>query len=598
MSRRLASRRGFNLVEILITLTLVALLTTSLINFVNDFDDKTKVARARSDLARIAQQAVMSESTSGQKMTTDSIGMSGMVTMLADYLVELPSFDPWGNRYWVSADGTVITSRTQGVAYLIDPAFGRIICAGPDGIVNTDIGSGVSDTDNDIVVEFRRQPWVAYSYQASGGLGEVWVARIDGTVNEKVLPHPTLDSAGTGVKNVTFSPSGGRFCGVSEGTTVGKIVCGNTSPQNPDAFIMTDPTATPEIPLPGANSVDESTFPMFMPDGNQVLWINNGDNSLRIGNLLTRASFILLPTGMNTDAAVSLTDAGGRLVQVSKERSVYWRMPGAANTGIGISASSDGKIAVGWYPATGKRGIFLVLPGNSTRRLLREPSVTPPIDWQPMGWEDTNDLIYWGKSGTKNVVRRIAQDGRFDIPLYNSDTQQVTGGNPVLPTISPDGDLLSFMHTTGPPSDGKVLRTDGGGFLKGTAPVDSNYGANRPVRFSALMYGDDNDRLFYSAEYDGACGVREVDFRLTSALSPEDRVPLFNGTFPVTPARVAMGPNRLLVAAISSPDHLPNQPGVFVYPLLGPDGSYIEVSDTTFAYGPSPNLPNVAWILD
>ena len=300
MSRRHAARRGFNLVEILITLTLVALLTTSLINFVNDFDDKTKVARARSDLARIAQQAVMAESRSGTKMTTDSIGMTGMVTMLADYLVELPAFDPWGNRYWVSADGSVITSRSQGVAYLIDPAFGRIISAGPDGIVNTDIGSGVSDTDNDIVVEFRRQPWVTYSYQASGGVGEVWVARIDGSINEKVLPHPTFESGATGVKNVTYSPDGTRFCGVGDGGgSANKIVCGNTSPQNPDAFALGDPT---QIPAPGANNVDDSTFPLFMPDGNQVLWINS-DASLRIGNLLTRETFVLLPGEMNVDSA-------------------------------------------------------------------------------------------------------------------------------------------------------------------------------------------------------------------------------------------------------------------------------------------------------
>lgn len=602
MSRRLAARRGFNLVEILITLTLVALLTTSLINFVNDFDDKTKVARARSDLARIAQQAVMAESMSGTKMTTDSIGMTGMVTMLADYLVELPPFDPWGNRYWVSSDGTVVTSRSQGVAYLIDPAFGRIISAGPDGVVNTDIGSGISDTDNDIVVEFRRQPWVVYSFTESGGIGEVYVARVDGTSSGKVMPHPDFHASGTGVLNVTFSPDGSRFCGVgNNGPGANQMVCGNTSPQNPDAFQFPNPVPTPENPTPGANSADVNTFPLFLPDGNQVLWLNNGDASLRVGNLLTRTTQVLINTAMNLDTAVALNDPSGRLLMVTKERSSYWRIQGAASVSIGIAASSDGKIAVGWYPPTGKKGIFLVLPGGTARRLLKEPSVTPAIEWLPVGWEDTNDLIYWGKkSGSKNVFRRIAQDGRFDIPLFNPDLQLVTNNDPSVPTISADGELISFIHSTGPPSKCKTLRTDGGGFLKGTDPDTSNFNMLLPVRFSPLMFQEDNIGLYYPAEHSGQCGIREGFFKLGNPLAPEERLPQFNSTFPVTPARAALGPNKLLVAVISSPDHLPNTHGVYVFPLLGPNGSYIAVSDPSFAHNGAgvTNLPNVAWILD
>lgn len=598
MSRRHVARRGFNLVEILITLTLVALLTTSLINFVNDFDDKTKVARARSDLARIAQQSVLAESRSGLKMTTDSIGMTGMVTMLADYLVELPSYDPWGNRYWVSEDGTVNTSQTQGVAYLIDPAFGRIISAGPDGIVNTDIGSGTSDTDNDIVVEFRRQPWVAYSFRPNGGaVGAIYVARIDGTNNQQVMPNPAADplqgvDPATGVANVTFSPNGARFCGVGEGGAgAGNIVCGNTSPQNPNAFAMGN-----------SANVSNATFPLFTPDGNQVLWIGN-DRTLRIGSLLTKQSSVLLPDGMNLDSPVAYTDTRGRLLQVTKQRSVYWRINGGANISIGIAASSDGKIAVGWYPTTpvgAKQGIFLVLPGSDTRRLLKEKSPVPPsgfIDWLPVGWEDTNDLLYWGKkSGGKNILRRIAQDGRFDIPLFNPDTQAVTGGDPVIPTLSPDGHLLIFIHGT----NGKVLRTDGGGFLKGTDSASSDFLSLLPVRFSPFLWSKENDRAYYSAEHAGQSGIREVDFKLKFPTEPiEDILPQYNQVFPVTPVRTALGPNGLLVAAISSPSHSPNQEGVWVFPLLGPNGSYIEVSDSAFAMDPgNANLPNVVWIED
>ncbi len=585
---------GFNLVEILITLTLIALLTTTLIGFVNDFDDRTKVARARSDLMRLSQQAAYAESKAGLQIATGSAATSSIMTLLRDFIVEIPDYDPWGNRYVVSNNGTVVRSGTAGVAYIVDPSFGRMICAGPDGFVNTQLGSGVSDRDNDIVVEFRRQPWVAYSYTPNGGsIGEIWIARVDGTRQGRVMPNPKFDAGGTGVVNVTFSPDGSRWCGV-ESPSGGRLLCGNTTPENP--AVQDVSTFTQLSTGGGSMSLANNTYPLFFPDGNQVIWINT-DGSLRLANLIGETRTILLPLGsMNQDTDTDLTDSISRILHVSKERSYYWRPNGGdGQLSISIAVSADGKVAVNYYPAPDASGIYLLLPGSNAQRLLKKASdiSDSTFNWAPLFWEDTNDLIYWGKApANQSRFRRIAQDGRFDIPLH-PDSAALSTLDPVVPSISPDGDRMTFLYTGS--NDAKVLRTDGGGFVKGSR---GQFRMTGVVATQEALWKRDGTGFYLMAPHGGSSGIQEVLYGFdTPSLDMSIAAPPGNDDFNITPARAAMSAIDLLIAVVESPDHGSDEDGVFLYPVLGPQSARVTISTTAAAAsGSNPNRPNVVWV--
>lgn len=594
-------RRGFNLVEIMITLTLVALLTTVLINFVNDFDDKAKMARARNDITRIAQQAVIAESRTQMQLTTESMTTSGLATMILDYIVELPDFDPWGNRFVISADGTVRSSSTEGIAYVIDPSFGRVISAGPDGVINTQLGTGKSEDDLDLVVEFRQQPWVAYSGTPSAGVGEIHVAKVDGSERRQVLPRTDFEGGTTGIINVTFSPDGSKFCGVAQGGGAG-ILCGLTSADNP------------AIRRHNTSDVNESTFPMFMPDGQGVLYISNqfGGELMHLNLTLDGADEFTLavPTVLleNTvgvdDSSEALTSGNvSRFMHVSRQRSYYTRVDSTLHQSITIAVGPDGKIAVGWYPdvtdGTPPGGIYLLLPGVGNKRLIKadDDQTTANVgEWFPLFWVDSNNLIYWGVQAGEIHLRRIGADGRFDIPLMNptSPVSQL-GSSPIVnASISPDGDLLCFIHNAG--ANGKILRADGGGYLKGGTQTGSNFSAGAVILSQPPIFARHEESLYFSAEVAGI-GIQEVKFLMGNlGLPPQDQALDTNGVFDIQGSRIALGPNGLLIAAIQSPDINPPG-GVKVFPILGPEGTSVEVSEAGWTVNSGvANQPNVVWI--
>lgn len=594
-------RSGFNLVEIMITLTLIALLTTTLINFVNDFDDKTKVTKARNDLTRLAQQAVLAESKAGTQLSSSSASGSELTTLLLDWIVALPDYDPWGNRFMVSPSGAVTRTTTQGMAYILDPSFGRMICAGPDGVVNTQLGREPSDNDNDIVVEFRQQPWVAYSYTPSvgGNEGEIWVARTDGTQKARVLPNSNPGGGGgKGAMNVTFSPDGARWCGVetSGGAPTGKLICGQNSPQNPVVQEVDDPLGGET-----ATNVAAHSYPFFTPDGNHVMWINANDKSLRICNLVVLstsqiATVLVMPAGsMPDEEAPDYSDSEGRIVHVSKERSYYFRIRQSDPTkSIGIAVSADGKIAASWYGG-GQDGIYLALPSGKNRRRLRA-SISPGQMWLPLFWEDTQNLIYYAQTAGKIQIRRVGQDGRFDLPLFNHVAANLGPSTPYTPSISRDGTQMAFFYA---PTIMRIVRTDGAGWLKNVA-TNSETAITNPVLFQEQIWSTDMSRLFVAHEYGGGSGIQEVIFDMDQpAANVTGGNPGLNSTFHATPGRMALSPSGLLFASIQAPglpDGAPaTPPGVRIFPLLGPAGASMTISTTA----PNPgNTVNIAWIRD
>jgi prepilin-type N-terminal cleavage/methylation domain-containing protein len=602
--RRGRLSQGFNLVEIMITLTLVALLTTTLITFVNDFDDKTKVARARADMMRMGQQAVMAESQVGQQLSTASASGSQVMTMLLDWIVELPDFDPWGNRFMVSSDGTVVSSETQGAAYILDPSYGRMLCAGPDGVINTKLGASAADRDNDIVVEFRQQPWMVYSFTPNGSTdGKIWVARADGTAIEQVFPHSTYNGGVGGVQSVSFSPDGSRWVGVETdggGTVTNRFVHGFSDPENPR--VQKNPSDI---------AIIVNATPFFAPDGKQVLFVTGG-GGLGLWNPPLGSQVTLLQDGSMTNPAQHyFPDWKGRIIHASRQRSYLWHpsyVAASPEQSQAVAVSSDGKVAVGWYMNVGRPGIYLLLPGGQSKRLLKPKGGDGTI-WLPLFWVDNQNLIYYAFAGTNIAIRRISQDGRFDIPLYNAtDTNFSFGGlPPTIPSISPDGRYLAFVHTAD--RKGKVIRTDGGGFLKGTRALSEFQVPYTPINSQEFLFSVDGGSLYGAQVHGGSSGIFQLNLDLgnpTGGITPSN--PTFNLDFSTTPSRMAMNPNGTLIAVVSAPTSAngaipgvaaPPEQGVFVFPLLGPTGAKVTVTTTEPVHsGAKRNLPNIAWIND
>lgn len=574
---RRRSKKGFNLVEVLITLTMVALLTTTLLNFVNDYTDKTRLAKARNDLMRLAQQAQLAEARSGVQIVpttsaTGSVNSSVIMTLLADLIVEMPDYDPWGNRFVVEPDGTVNSSATSGTPYVLDSGFGRFISAGPDGVVDTQLGSAESDVDNDLVVEFRQQPWVAYAADFGAG-GEIWIAKADGSRAEVVT---------SGVANVAFTPDGSRYAAVRGD----KLVFGNTSAEN------TAETTIPRITVPdeGSYSVTGETWPLFFPDGNHVFWIDAG-GGLRVYDMFANLTQQVIPTGtFPIPDSEGWSGTLGRMRHVSRARTYYWLKRNNADQSIAIAVSPDGKIAYGNYN-TGNPGIHMVLPDGSGRRRLKAPQTNR--DFLPLAWLNSGSLLYYAiDAGSSDLVwGRIGQDGRFDITLFPPGQPVTSPSDPFMPSISPNGDLLAVVHNN--TGDGFVVHTDGSGFLKGDAvnavfPLGGNFN-----RFQEALWGIDGQR-FYLAKDDNP-GIREVDLRLDQpTFPPAVGSPALNNDLPMFPGAADLSDDGLLMAVMSNPAAGSTTNGVFVYPLLGPHGARLQIDDRS----PTGGFAAIRWLRD
>ncbi len=607
MRGRIRQSAGFNLVEVLVTLTMVALLTTTLINFVNDYTDKAKLARARSDLMRLGQMASLAEQRSGKAIEIvtfpdGSVDMSRTLTPVTDYIVEIPSHDPWGNRFVVREvagggyevhrsvdDPSLGGADSEGVAYLLDGGFGRFLCAGPDGVVNTVLGAGKSDEDNDIVVEFRQQPWLAYAGDFGTG-GEVWLVRADGTRREPVT------TSGADVVNVQFSPDGSRFVGVSMPTQ--KLVWGNVSGW-PSSAVRT----IPKLALEADYTVANTTYPLFFPDGNHILWITPS-GALRVFDMFNDAVQEVVPSGGFPQDQATWSDALGRIRHSSVERAYYWRADTAADDSIAIAVAPDGKIAYPNYntPSGAADGIYLVLPDGTGRRRIRPGAESLPglRPWIPLFWIDTNTLVYYAKDDTGRIsLRRVNQDGRFDIPLYPMPSS-LGPRDPLVPSISPAGDVIMFFHADG--GLGKVVRTDGSGFYKARSDADlsalsSGFTLATFLKYQEGIFAEDGKK-FYVPTSDTTISIYEIQLfpeNPAQDVSAGSAGP--NANFTVQPGAFDLSPDGSRFAVISDPSAGGGDKGVYVFPLYGPSGSKLRVDDPTRP-PPTGSHCAVTWIDD
>ena len=587
-------RPGFNLVEILITLTLLAIVTSVVINFVRDYQSRVKIVRTRNDLTRLAQMSMLAESRSGELITTLSTFGTEPSTLLDPYILALPAEDPWGNRYVLDPlTGEVERREDEGFAYVVDQAYGRIISPGPDGVCNTRVGAGPSALGHDIVVDYRKQQWLLYAFQ-----DEVWICRTDGSNKVRFLAAPSGAAPWTGsekLANVTISPNGTRITGLIQmPTSEWRLFAANVDQINPDAKVVMD-----------RSFMNADSFPVWFPNSRHVLMIHGGKlylvDTMRPGWSLSSGSALY-----SEQVFPDPCDLSNSIIRslVLTERVTSYMVNGMAY----VTMSVDGKIAFAKLQGT-RQGIYVCLAdGTGLKRIVAESA---GISYYPLLWITPQELCYLSST---NQFKRVNQDGNFNFGLHpDADT---IGGHPSGIAPSPNGDLLSFKLDS---SGIFVLSMDGSGFYKassgGTSVVmASGDGALGDARFVPTLWAERLpkrfDRYSYGAEVKAVC--LSSRFVSTDPVNDQERIheiPVLanfkhNAMQPVSTntrcgvyiSSMDLDATDNLVAMISRrrDNDAEKNAGVYVWSWSGPHNALTQIAD--FGIGNGATYAYIRWL--
>ncbi|MBI4872665.1 MAG: prepilin-type N-terminal cleavage/methylation domain-containing protein [Candidatus Riflebacteria bacterium] len=624
---------GYNLVEVLVTLTIVSIITVTLVNFVNDLDTRHKVAIARADINRIAVAAHLSEAEMS-KITTvpgSSVPLLNLSTnsklawLLNTKLLDLPSEDPWGNRFvrkvstnsvvsYVAVTGSVAITvgSTPPTPYIIDEGLGRVVSAGPDGIVDTRIGQDPADSESDLIVEYRHKPWLFYNVG-----GKMYVNSADGAA---AVTNTAGIEMGSGL-NAQVSPDGLRYAAVRNGNT---LVIGSL------AWALETEGATPkprtnEVILAPRDhclqfrqnawtssgavaAVDEATFPLWVPDSSGVVFIAGGDlyrydpsRGKQEGS--DRGEVILLATATGLGDVQS---GASRVLTSTRHHALYFN----DDKKFYLAVASDGKVVF----RTGEGNILMVLSDGTGRRYLKT-KVSTSDDYRPIVWLDSANLVYWNHT-TKRLYR-IAQDGTIDIPLHDAGKPSVEAM--LNPSLSPEGKYLAFLGST---SRCYVVKTDGSGLVVKSPSQEYATGANMsgvPPIVWRLSKDCADHRLFYVPTSDpdkpitvGRFDKHDVFYYQVESITDPDSCEFQNGALSsgestqkkllegLNPLSFDLSRDEKLLAIVSNRD--PNmrpagaRGGLFVLPITGS-----SLATTRFELPPASTWGSyayVSWLLN
>ncbi len=552
--------RGFNLVEILITLSIVALLTTLILSAVSDYRDKLRIVRVRNDLAVLAQVCKYIESTdSSVVLTTVAEPGSVITSIVAGYLLSLPTEDPWGRMYWIHPEtGMVETTNSDGFAYIVDAGMGRIISPGPDGVCHTTIGHGVADHHRDIVIQYRRTPWLFYAVNDG-----IFLAQSDGSSD------PIEVFSG---RNVALNATRDRFVCLD---TNGRVVWGNV-----EANAVT--TASQ------ASALEHGDFglrPFWAPDGVHVI-VACRLGAIWVINTATQSERRVTPVGVISGGSGNAwqQDTSTAMRSIHTDENVAWFHHYGLEEGNAtyITVSSDGKIA--YYDARPwHQGISMVLlDGSGRRTIIRDPdSPNTPVPgedepvrrYRPLFWHDTENIVYIDRH--HHFVSRVKLDGSFNINLHGDSTGgQILG---VMP--SPDRSMMVFRRVDG--SRAYTLRLDGSGFLHAYGDeAQSHYSTffDASLTRAAPLWRQAQDRVFFPAYRDDEAIMRKRydSFQQGYGFALIDFAP-DNEKTGLRPSSWDIDQSGHLIAVISEGGD--EDDGVFVYSINGPHGAITRIGD-------------------
>ncbi len=90
-------KKGFTLVELLVVITILAILAGSAIPFIQGYINDSRISKVKTDLDEIARAIAVYETREGEYFASD-------VSQLAGRYLNKTSIDPWGNIYAVATD--------------------------------------------------------------------------------------------------------------------------------------------------------------------------------------------------------------------------------------------------------------------------------------------------------------------------------------------------------------------------------------------------------------------------------------------------------------------------------------------------------------
>ena len=589
-------RHGFNLVEILITLTIVALLTTVVVSAVSDYKDKLRMVVVKNDLMTLAQMCKYVESTEKTLVQTISDGATEITTELNNYIIKIPSEDPWGRQYLQSADGSVATTDSGGQAYLIDRGMGRIISPGPDGVCNTTIGSGLSDVDRDIVVEYRQKQWIIYNLndkiylaKGDGGMEPIWL--YDGKYMDVSPDRQTFACLDVATLELTW----GR---VDENPQVNQTV--------KDAN--------------GATSTwtgDSGSFPFFAPDGVHIIITRDDGGGRNLYCINTNTGLLTQltndgPIYHDADYYTGQPMTKPRTVFNDGRSSFYHFVDQGTDPGVFIAVSSDGKIAFHNNNA-GNDGMDIVLLNGTGRRTIIKDTAGTGKRYRPIAWLDTETLVYVDKG--YGTLYRIKQDGSYNVALYPSlQGEDTTDDGPFKSfSPSPDRQMIGFVckGTGGNGTGYRIIRTDGSGCILnsgGSAPqseLSTGTGALAPA-----LWPNRGRRM--GAEYRRSILISLTDPTSDDLMQELEIVETGSRVFHMGVSPVVANSNQgmvplswdvdasgNLIALVSLAGGAAQRDGVFVFSVAGPYGAVTDITKNMPAAEREPDVDkffSIFWI--
>jgi len=570
----LVRRAGFNLVEILITLSIVALLTTVVVNAVSDYKDKLRLVVVKNDLMLLAQMCKYVESTQKTLVQTISDGATELSTELNNFIIKIPNEDPWGRQYFLAEDGAVTTTDSGGMAYIIDRGMGRIISPGPDGSCNTVIGRGIADKERDVVVEYRQKQWLMYNLNDG-----IFLVRGDGSID------PIFLCAGT---QLDVSHDRQTFVFI-----------------HPASFLLQwgRVDENPQIRSTVSNwTGDDGSYPFFAPDGVNVVVTRKDGTDRNIYSVNTNTGEERRLTGDMPLTDLGASYYGGTLE--AKPRTVFndgrssffhFVLSDAINSGIFIAVSSDGKVCFHNCAATHKGIEVVLLNGTGRRTVIRDTINNPAVKWfRPLFWLDTETIVYMDYG--HKMLYRIKQDGSYNVALY-PDPQNGTPTSQSAPFLgfapSPDRSMVGFSCKTalGNYRGYRIVRTDGSGCLMDYAQsqVQSNIATGSgPVSFPALwprrgirLGAEYRQQIFVPAFDDTSIDLmQELEIVQTGSRYYFIDVGSNSGNQDqgLRPISWDLDQSGNLIAVVSRAVGASQKDGVFIYSITGPQGATTDLT--------------------
>ena len=585
------NKSAFNLVELLITLSIVALLTTVIFNAVNDYRDKLRSVIVKSDLTTLASMCKYVESmerTTGKTLVVSvSTGATELSTALSNYIIKIPAEDPWGNQYYIDTSGatsTVKSTNSGGTAYIVDGGLGRIISPGPDGICHTQIGFGKSDTDRDIVIEYRQSQWLAFNLQQ-----KIYLAKGDGSF------EPIFIYNGDKLR---VSPDCQKFVCLESGTN---ILSWGMLDENPGIQQkMHLATGGTGIYVVGGTNPGDDAFPFWAPDSVHIIYTRKGGVGYNLYSLNTATKTEMQ---MTKDQPIKNEEEYFQRDMQAAPRSIFndgrcasyqyvsQDPDGAGKHDAFITISIDGKVA---YYNQHKASMDIVLLNGTGHRTILVDTTTADLNvrerYRPLFWLDTETIIFTDKS--HNYLYRVRQDGTYKIQLYSArqNGSDLTNNKPFSAfTLSPDRRFISFCVSTN--TRYRVVRTDGAGCVSGPSVIDNNFpavlgGKNHSLWSTGrklLSDGKTENKIYISTDGSAVTsstiqcctildGGKHIEWR---AISQNDDNP-DSGIVPYSWDLDDSG-NLLAVASMSSGNAVLRD-GIFVYSINGPAGAITDIT--------------------